>query len=124
MTKVRTTAFVEPTHIVMHPNDWGSAGFALAKDADGRYLLGDAVTAPRPKLWGLDVVLTTQMTENTALVVNFTRACRGWVRELPRVDVAPASGAEFKNNTTLIRAEERIAFEVVRPEACCVVGDV
>lgn len=124
MTRIRTTAFVEPDTIILHPGDWGSAGFATAKDTQGNYLLGDAVTSPQPMLWGMRVVLTTQMTENSALVGNFARAAKVWVREGVRLDVAPASGAEFKNNTTLIRCEERIAMEVLRPEALCVVTAV
>jgi len=67
------------------------------------------------------VVLTTTMTENSALVGNFARAAKGWVREGPSFDVAPSSGDEFKTNVTLFRAEERIALEVVRPEALCVI---
>ena len=125
ITRVRTTAFVDPDVIVMHPNDWGSTGFAAAKDANSSYLISDAVTAPRPSLWGLRVILTTQMTENTALVANMARAAKVWVRESPRLEVAPiASGANFVNNTTMVRCEERLALEIVRPEALCAITAV
>lgn len=124
MTRIRTTAFVDPDVIVLNPRDWGSAGFALAKDSTGAYLLGDAVAAPKPMLWGMRVVLTTTMTENTALVGNFARAAQAWIRQGPTFDVAPSSGAEFKSNVTLFRAEERIALEVVRPEALCAITAV
>jgi hypothetical protein len=60
------------------------------------------------------------------VVANLKQATRAYVREAPRVDVAPMGGGstQFINNTTLIRAEERLALTVVRPQAIVTVTAV
>lgn len=122
---VRTLAFVEPDTVVMHPNDWASTGFLLAKDSSGQYLVGNPVSATAPSLWGMKVVLTTRMTENTLLVANLKEAARVYVRQAPTLEVQPGGGtAEFIANQTLIRAEERLALAIVRPLAACKVTAV
>jgi len=122
---IRTTAFLEPDVVIMHPNDFASVGFALAKDSTGQYLLGDPMSATRPMLWGIPVVLTTRQTENTAVVANLKQSCRIYVRQPPTLEVQPGGGtAEFIANQTLIRAEERIALVVLRPTAIVLVGAV
>lgn len=106
----------------MHPNDWSSSGFAAAKDSAGNYLLGDAVSAPRPRVWGIPVALSTQVTENTATVANLKVAAGAYVRMRPTVEVQPHGGtAEFIANQTLVRAEERLFLAVVQPKAICTV---
>lgn len=123
--KVRTGAFVEPDTVVMHPNDWASTGFLLAKDSSGQYLVGNPLQGTAPSLWGMRVVLTTRMTENSVMVANLKEAARVYVRQGPSLEVQPGGGtAEFIANQTLIRAEERLALAVVRPSAICTVTAV
>jgi HK97 family phage major capsid protein len=126
MNIVRTAVFMEPDTIVMHPNDWSSTGFQLAKDSTGQYFVGNPLQATTPTLWGVPVVLTTRQTENTVVVANLKQAARAYLRETPRVDVAPYGGGfdQFTKNTTLIRAEERLALTVVRPQAIVTVTAV
>jgi|GEM_PF-3544965 len=122
---IRTTAFLEPDIIIMHPNDWASSGFLLAKDTAGNYLLGNPAEQTTPRLWGIPVALTVRMTENTALVANLRDAARLYVRQAPTLEVQPGGGtAEFIANQTLIRAEERLALTVVRPASICLVTAV
>jgi HK97 family phage major capsid protein len=122
---IRTTAFVEPDTILIHPNDWSSTGFAAAKDSAGNYLLGSAVMAPEPRLWGMRVVQSTQVTENTLIVANLKVAARLYVRMRPTVEVQPHGGtAEFIANQTLVRAEERLFLAVPQPKAICLVTAV
>ena len=42
----------DPDVVVMNPADWFSAGFLLAKDTAGQYLVGDPVTGVEPSHWG------------------------------------------------------------------------
>ena len=57
---------LDPTFIVMHPNDW--FGMRLTKDSFGRYILGDPQTNVTPMLFGLTVVYTTSIAAGTFLV--------------------------------------------------------
>jgi HK97 family phage major capsid protein len=109
-------AFCEPDVIVLHPTDWGAA--ATVKATDGSYLSGDP-TAPGPAtLWGTRVIITNRIAAGTGMVANLKEAAQVYVRERPRIDVAPFGGeAEFKANLILIRAEERLALACPRPKA-------
>jgi hypothetical protein len=55
----------------------------------------------------------------TVLVANLEQAARAYVREAPRVDVAAMGGGfdQFTKNTTLIRADERLALSIIWPQA-------
>ncbi len=123
---VRTgAAHCDPDVVVMHPNDWYSAGFLLAKDTAGQYLVGNPVAGVKPALWGVPVVLSEAMPENSALVANLKVAATAYVRQAPVVEVSPGVGTtEFISNQTLIRAEERLALAVHHPRAICVVTAV
>ena len=49
---IRTEAsHCDPDVVVVNPADWFSAGFLLAKDTAGQYLVGDPVTGVKPSLW-------------------------------------------------------------------------
>ena len=116
----------DPDVVVMNPADWYSAGFMLAKETGGAYLLGNPVSAVKPMLWGVPVVLSEHMTESSALVANLKVACTAYVRQPPVVEVAPYGGGttEFIANQTLIRAEERLALAIHHPTAICSVTAV
>ena len=45
------TTHCDPDVVVMNPAAWFSAGFLLAKDTAGQYLVGDPVTGVKPSLW-------------------------------------------------------------------------
>lgn len=109
----------------MHPADWYSGGFLLSKETTGAYLLGNPVSAVKPMLWGVPVVITEHMTENTAMVANLKIAATVYVRQPPTLEVAPGGGtAEFIANQTLIRAEERLTLAIHHPKAVCLVTAV
>lgn len=57
---------VQPTFVVMHPNDWWD--IRLTKDSYGRYILGDPQIQVRPSLFNLDVSPTTSIASGTFLV--------------------------------------------------------
>jgi hypothetical protein len=64
------------------------------------------------------------LTRGTANRRHLGEACRAYVRGYPRVEVHPNGGgtAEFVNNQTLIRCQERMAaVAVLRPAVICVV---
>lgn len=123
--KVRVTGRRRPNAVVFHPNDWFSTGFLLAKDSNGNYILGDprASVEQLNQIWGLQVVVTEAMTENTALVGDFRQAVL-WEREGIDVLVSDQHADFFTRNLLAILAEMRAAFGVLDPEAFCTVTAV
>lgn len=122
---VRVTGRRRPTGLAIHPNDWYSAGFLLAKDSQGNYLIGDprATVDQLQQLWGLQVVVSEAVTENTALVGDFRQAVL-WEREGIDVLVSDQHADFFTRNLLAILAEMRAAFGVLDPQAFCTVTSI
>jgi len=122
---VRVTGRRRPTALVIHPNDWFSTGFLLAKDTAGNYIIGDPAQSVDsvPNLWGLKVVVTEAMPENTALVGDF-RFAVVWDREQAAISVSDSHADFFIRNLLAILAEERLAFGVLDAQAFCTVTAV
>lgn len=117
---VRVTGRRKPTAVVFHPNDWYSSGFLTAKDTNGNYLVGDprASVDQLNQLWGLQVVVSEAMTENTALVGDFRQAVL-WEREGVSLMVSDQHADFFTRNLLAILAEMRAAFGVLDVQAFC-----
>lgn len=114
----RVTGRRNPTAVVMHPNDWFSTGFLTAKDTAGNYLIGDprASIDQLNSLWGLRVVISEAMTENTALVGDFRQAVVA-DRQQSTLYVTDSHKDWFARNILAILAEERLGFGVLDPQA-------
>lgn len=126
IAKVRVVGRRKPNALVIHPNDWYSTGFLTAKDGvNGGYLIGDprASVDQLNTLWGLRVVVSEAMTENTALVGDFRQAVL-WKREAPSVLVSDQHSDFFVRNLLAILAERRDAFGVLDPQGFCTVTAV
>lgn len=115
----------EPTAMVIHPNDWFSTGFLLAKDTAGNYLVGDprASLDVLNSLWGLRVVVTPAQSENTVLVGDFTQ-CVVADREQSAIYVTDSHNDWFARNLLAVLAEERLAVGVLDEDAFCSVTAV
>jgi HK97 family phage major capsid protein len=118
ITEVQVDAMVEPTALVIHPRDWFDVRTSKATGT-GEYLLGPPTLDPmaaRP--WGLQVRVTTNAVQNTALVGAFNQAM-----VVRRSGIAVAISTEnedyFIKNKLAVRAEERLALAVFRPAAFC-----
>lgn len=111
-----------PTAMVVHPNDWYSTGFLLAKDTTGQYLLGDprASVDQLNTLWGLRVVVSEAMTENTALVGDFRQAVVA-DRQQSAIYMTDSHKDWFARNLLAVLAEERLGFGVLDPDAFCTI---
>lgn len=125
INSVRTTGRRRPNALVIHPGDWYSTGFLLAKDSNGNYLVGDprASIDQLNTLWGLRVVVTEAMTQNTALVGDF-RFAMLWEREGINVTMSDSHSDFFTRNLLAVLAEMRAAFGVLDPQAFCTVTAV
>ena len=109
------------TGIVLNPIDW--AAIELLKDGEGRYIIGKPQDGTAPRLWNLPVVETQAIVQDQFLVGAFSLAAQIYDRMGIEVLVSTENDKDFENNMVTIRAEERLAFAVYRPEAF-VTGDL
>jgi HK97 family phage major capsid protein len=109
------------TGIVLNPIDW--AAIELLKDGDGRYIIGKPQDGTTPRLWNLPVVETQAIVQDQFLVGAFSLAAQIYDRMGIEVLISTENDKDFENNMVSIRAEERLAFAVYRPEAF-VTGDL
>ena len=117
MTEIRVDAFAEPDAIVLHPRDWEDV--RLSKDDNGNYLLGPANDEGPARVWGLRVVVTTNMAENTGLVGAFRPHAQVFRRSGIDIAISTEHSTYFTENKVAVRAEERLALAVYRPAAFC-----
>ena len=101
--------------IVVNPTDWWT--MRLAKDSQGRYLLGDPGSDVAPSLFGRPVVACNAMTADTVMVANLMQAATFYNREGVVVEMSDSDGDNFTKNLITIRAERRCALAVERPAA-------
>lgn len=109
------------TAFVLNPIDW--AKIELTKDAGGNYIIGNPQGSLTPTLWNLPVVSTQAMAAGEFLTGAFSFAAQIFDRMDIEVLLSTENDKDFENNLVSIRAEERLAFGVYRPEAF-VTGDV
>jgi len=114
MTQVRLAEY-RADAILLHPSDWEE--IELLKDADQRYIWANPRGLLGPTLWGLPVIDTTAVEEGEFLVGNFRMAAQIWDREDATVDISTEDRDNFVKNMVTIRAEQRLALTVYRPEA-------
>ena len=103
-------ASYEATGIVLNPTDWSRA--INEKDADGRYLSGGPFVANTPQLWGLPVVTSTIMPENSFLIGDFRRAATLYSRQEITVEVSTEHADFFTKNLVAVRAELRAGLAI------------
>ncbi|MFJ9451502.1 phage major capsid protein [Herbaspirillum sp. NPDC101397] len=100
---------------VLNPIDW--AGIELTKDSEGRYIIAQPVNGGIARLWGLPVAETQAIAQNTFLTGAFNLAAQIYDRMEIEVLVSTENEDDFVKNMVTIRAEERLALAVYRPEA-------
>lgn len=109
------------TAFVLNPIDW--AKIELTKDLGGNYIIGSPQGALTPRLWNLPVVSTQAMASGEFLTGAFNIAAQIFDRMEIEVLLSSENVDDFEKNMFTIRAEERLALAVYRPEAF-VTGDV
>ncbi|EBY9279810.1 TPA: phage major capsid protein [Salmonella enterica subsp. enterica serovar Denver] len=100
---------------VLNPIDW--AAIELTKDSEGRYIIAQPVNGGVARLWGLPVVETQAMAQNHFLTGAFSMAAQIFDRMEIEVLLSTENEDDFVKNMVTIRAEERLALAVYRPEA-------
>lgn len=110
-----------PNGMVMNPIDM--AAIEMQKDDTGRYIIGNPQGTIQKTLWGLPVVETQAMGVDKALVGAFNLAAQIFDRQDATIDVSTEDQDNFIKNKVTIRAEERLAMAIYRPQAI-VYGDL
>ena len=119
---VRVTGRAQPTHVLIHPLDWESV--RLPTTADGIYIYGRPSSPGLNTLFGLTVVQSDILTENTALVGSFMSP---WVILWERAGVEVTVGyvgTQFTEGEVTLRATGRFALQIGRPASFCTVTGI
>jgi HK97 family phage major capsid protein len=122
MVKIQTNAFLDPTGVVFHPLDWQD--IRLLRTADGIYIWGNPSEDAPERIFGLPVVKTTAMTQNTALVGAFNSAAQIFRRTGVSFAISDQHSDFFITNKLMLRVEERLALVVYRPSAFATVTGI
>lgn len=101
--------------IVLNPVDW--ANIELQKDSTGKYIWINVQDGGTQKMWRLPVIDTNAMPAGHFMVGAFDMAAQVFDREDANVQVSTEDGDNFVKNMVTIRAEERLAMVVYRPES-------
>ena len=108
-------ALYPPSGMALHPTDW--AAITLTKDANGNYLIANPQSTVSQMLWSLPVVPSMSMPQGQFLVGAFQLAAQLHDREQANIAISFEDGDNFRKNAVTIRAEERLALAVYRPQA-------
>jgi len=120
MTLVMTTGQAMPNGVAFNPLDWQDV--RLLRTVDGIYIWGNPSEAGPERIWGLQVALDQALTQNTAIVADWSMTELA-IRSGLSVDVG-LNTDDFARNQQTFRAEMRAAFIAYRPAAICTVTGV
>lgn len=121
MTKVMVTGAAVPDAYVTNPLDWQDV--RLLRTTDGIYIWGSPSEPGPARIWGLNVVLSQAITENTGVVGDFANFSELAVRKQLEIAVGLNADDWAKNRQTF-RAELRTALIWYRPTAFCSVTGI
>lgn len=121
MTLVMATGRAQPSAAFIHPLDWQD--IRLLRTADGIYIWGSPADAGPERVWGLPVVVTTAVTQNTGIVGDYARFAGLHVRSGLDVQTGFVNN-DFLQGRVTIRAGIRAAVVHYRPSAFCSVTGI
>lgn len=101
--------------VMLNPSDW--ADMELQKDTTGSYIWVNVQEGGQQRMWRLPVVDTNAIPQGKFLTGALDMAAQVFDREDAAVEVSTEDGDNFKKNMVTIRAEERLALAVYRPES-------
>lgn len=101
--------------VLLNPVDWWT--MRLAKDSQGRYLLGDPDKEAIPMLFGTPVVQCNAVTADTFQVGAYSQAATKHDRESVVIELSDSDGDNFIKQLVTVRAMRRLALAVERPAA-------
>ncbi len=122
MTKIRATAYADPSGVILHPNDWQE--IRLSTTADGIYFWGAPTETGITRIWGVPVIVTTAATEGPGLVGDFSMYSHISRRMGVSIDVSNSHDDYFVKGKLAVRIQERLSLEIYRGAAFCTVTSI
>ena len=98
--------------VIMNPADWGA--IERLKTSDAAYVVGDPFGAIVPRVWGLPVALSNNMTSGSFQMADFAMTYDYLVRSGTVVELGFIND-DFTKNLVTIRGEKRSALATLRP---------
>jgi len=120
LTKVRNVG-AEPNLCVLHPNDY--EGIRLTRTTDGIYLMGSPMDAGPARIWGLPIVVSVGMTENTGGVVD-TSYTTIFENGPLSVEISTEHSTYFTERKLAISLTRRMAAAHWLPTAACTITGI
>ena len=99
-----------PNAVVLHPLDYDD--ILGMKDKQGRYLFGDPSKAPGAQIWGLDPLVSPDVTKGQFMVCDTLMGATVYERTATELQAFEQDGDNVTKNLITIRAEKRLAFAV------------
>lgn len=123
MTSVRRDGGLEPDGVALNAVTWAKMAAAKAVDS-GDYYSGGPYQAAARNPWGLRSVITEAMGDDEVLVGAFREGATVFRRGGITIEASNSHSDYFQKNLTALRAEERLALAIFRPQAfvVCTVG--
>lgn len=115
MVDVQVNALTSVTGSVWNPLDW--VDVKLLRTNEGVYIWGNPDQGGPDRIWGLNVVQTPAMTQNTVLMADFATSMMLFRRSGLAFSVSDQHADFFIKNQLMIRVEERLTLVVFRPAA-------
>lgn len=122
MVLILSVGFFTPDGFVFNPLDWQDV--VTLQSTTGQYIWGNPQDTSVMRLWGLPVVTTMAITQNTGLCGAFQLGAQIFYRSGLTMESTNSNEDDFKKNLIAIRAEQREALAVYRPKAFCTITGV
>ncbi|MEU9781501.1 phage major capsid protein [Streptomyces phaeochromogenes] len=106
----------DPTGIVLSPTMWEHVEVEEDKNGAFRVAIAVAIGAEK-KVWRLNVVETTAMSDGDFLIGAFGLGAQLHDRESVSVTVSSENADNYEKGLITFRADERLALEIPRPES-------
>jgi HK97 family phage major capsid protein len=116
-TQIRVNGKGRPSAVVLHPNDWQVIRLTRENATTGTlgmYLMGPPSQVGAVTVWGIPVVESEAITENTGVIGDWSMGASLFDREQAAIRVGTINDQMIRNMQTVL-AELRAAFVVWRP---------
>jgi len=103
--------------LVVNPSDWWSSKLRLKRTTEGLYILGNPSEPGPDRLWGMMVVPTDAIAQNTVLGGDFATWCRLYEKRGILLEISDSHDTYFAYGKLAIRATGRWAMVRTRAAA-------
>lgn len=103
--------------LVVHPSDWWSSKLRLKRTTEGLYILGNPSEPGPDRLWGMVVVPTDAIAQETVLGGDFATWCKLYEKRGILLEISDSHDTYFAYGKLAIRATGRWAMVRTRPVA-------